>query len=85
MQSNFCDNSELLVYPTSRAIREYVNSKKEFNILLPSIITIDELFKRVLYFDNAKVIDEEERFLYLKQAVKNINLSKLGISTTFTH
>ena len=76
-------NPKLLVYPTSRSIREYVNSKKEFNTLLPSINTIDELFKKSLLFENRKLIDEEERFLYLKEAVKEVNLNALGISSNF--
>ncbi len=76
--------SELLVFPTSRSIREYVNSQKEFNTLLPSIITIDELFKRVLFFKEKKLIDEEERFLYLNESVKSIDLTNLGISSNFS-
>jgi len=86
MQDNLhLKNQKLLVYPTSRAIREYVNSQKEFDTLLPSIITIDELFKKSLFFDNLKLIDEEERFLFLKKAVQNIDLNQIGISSTFTH
>jgi len=77
--------SKLLVFPTSRAIREYVNSQKEFNTLLPSIITIDELFKKSLVFENKKYLDEDERFLYLKEAVKNVDLEKLGISSSFSY
>lgn len=76
-------NSKLLVYPTSRSIREYVNSQKEFNALLPTITTIDEFFKKSINLNDKKYIDEEERFLYLTQAVKNINLDSLGISSNF--
>ncbi len=54
--------TKLLVFPTSRSIREYVNSQKEFNTLLPAIITIDELFKKSLVFENKKYLDEDERF-----------------------
>jgi len=75
--------SKLLVYPTSRVIREYINSQKEFNVLLPTVLTIDEFFKKSLNLGNYKYIDEEERFLYLIEAVKEINLEKLGISTNF--
>ena len=75
--------TKLLVFPTSRSIREYINSQKEFDTLLPSIITIDELFKKSLLFENKKLIDEEERFLYLKEAVKEVNLKALGISSNF--
>lgn len=74
---------KLLVFPTSRAIREYVNSKKEFNTLLPTIITIDELFKKSLLFNNRKYLDEDERVLYLKEAVKNVDLKALGINSSF--
>ena len=73
----------LLVFPTSRSIREYINSQKEFNTLLPSINTIDEFFKKSLLFANKKIIDEEERFLYLKEAVQEVNLNTLGISSNF--
>lgn len=78
------NRSKLLVFPTSRSIREYVNSQKEFNTLLPQIITIDEFFKRVLIFENRKLIDEEEKFLLLKEAVKNIDTQKLGINSNFS-
>lgn len=77
--------TKLLVFPTSRAIREYVNSQKEENILLPSIITIDELFKKSLLFENKKYLDEDERFLYLKEAVKGLDLGALGISSSFSY
>ncbi|WP_044416413.1 PD-(D/E)XK nuclease family protein [Halarcobacter anaerophilus] len=77
--------TKLLVFPTSRSIREYVNSQKEFNTLLPAIITIDELFKKSLVFENKKYLDEDERFLYLKEAVKNVDLDSLGISSSFSY
>ena len=77
--------TKLLVFPTSRSIREYVNSQKEFNTLLPSIITIDELFKKTLLFENKKYLDEDERFLHLKDAVKGIDLNALGISSSFSY
>jgi inactivated superfamily I helicase len=54
--------SKLLVFPTSRSIREYIDLQKESNILLPSILTMDQLFKKSLIFKNKKNIDEEERF-----------------------
>ncbi len=74
----------LLVFPTSRSIREYVETQKEFDALLPSIIAIDELFKRALVFENKKIIDDEERLLYLNKAVQSVNLKYLGISSSFS-
>lgn len=75
--------NELLIFPTSRSIREYVNSQKEFNTLLPTILTIDEFFKKSIVFKNKKIIDEEEKIIYLKEATKNVDLNALGISSNF--
>jgi len=74
----------LLVFPTSRSIRSYISSKKTSNTLLPSILTIDEFFKKSIVFKNKKYIDEEQRFLFLKESIKNTNIHKLGISDNFT-
>lgn len=75
---------ELLVFPTSRSIRSYIQNKKDKNLLLPFTITIDELFKKSIVLENRKLIDEEERFLFLKEAILHTNLKKLGISNEFT-
>ncbi len=76
--------NHLLVFPTSRKVREYININKDNNTLLPTILTIDEFFKKSIYFNDKKIIDEDERFLYLSEAVKNIDLNLLGISKTFS-
>ena len=55
---------KLLVFPTSRSIRSYISKQKENNSLLPSILTIDEFFKKSIVLRNKKYIDEEQRFLY---------------------
>ena len=78
------NNTTLVVFPSSRSIRDYISKSQVENTLLPSIVSIDEFFKKVLYFKNKKYIDEEERFLYLREAVCDIELHKLGISSTFT-
>ena len=75
---------KLLVFPTSRSIRSYISLQKNENTLLPSILTIDEFFKKSIVFDNKKYIDEEQRFLFLKDSIKNTNIHKLGISDNFT-
>ncbi|RXJ88573.1 hypothetical protein CRV01_12580 [Arcobacter sp. CECT 8983] len=76
-------SNKLLIFPTSRSIREYLDKDNLSNTLLPSIITIDEFFKKSLFFENKKIIDEEQRFLYLNEAVKDVNLNALGISSSF--
>ena len=75
---------KLLVFPTSRAVRSYISLQKNENTLLPSILTIDEFLKKSISFDNKKYIDEEQRFLFLKESIKNTDIKKLGISDNFT-
>lgn len=75
---------KLLVFPTSRAIRDFITSQKGKNSLLPFIFTIDEFFKKSIFFDNMKYCEEEQRVLFLNEAIKEVNISKLGISDNFT-
>ena len=80
--SNF--NKKLLVLPTSRAIREYLKDLKEQNTILPTFLTIDEFLKKTVSLNNKKFIDEEQRFLYLKEASNIQELEKLGFSNEFS-
>ncbi len=77
-------NKKLLIFPTSRAIREYLKNFTTTNTLLPTFLTIDEFLKKVLLFDNRHFIDEEERFLFLKEAANIEGLKKLGFSNEFS-
>ncbi|WP_419763819.1 MAG: PD-(D/E)XK nuclease family protein [Arcobacter sp.] len=77
-------SNKLIVFPTSRAIREAIKKRSNENLLLPSYLTIDELFKKSISISNKKYIDEEQRFLYLKTACDVKRLQKLGISNNFT-
>ncbi|MDX9900753.1 MAG: PD-(D/E)XK nuclease family protein [Aliarcobacter sp.] len=51
---------------------------------MPFILTIDEFFKKSILFNNMKYCEEEQRVLFLNEAIKDINISKLGISDNFT-
>ena len=75
---------KLLIFPTSRAIRDYISRQKGSNTLLPFILTIDEFFKKSINLNNLKYCEEEQRVLFLTEAIKNINIEKLGISNNFT-
>ena len=75
---------KLLIFPTSRAIRDSITLQKGRNTLLPFILTIDEFFKKSILFNNMKYCEEEQRVLFLNEAIKDINISKLGISDNFT-
>ena len=75
-------NNSLIVYPSSRAIRETIkqNKNKQF---LPSYLTIDEFLNKSIKLNGKKYLDEESRFLYLKEALEKINIEKLGLSKDF--
>ncbi|WP_152056585.1 PD-(D/E)XK nuclease family protein [Aliarcobacter butzleri] len=75
---------KLLVFPTSRAIRDYIFKQKSNNTLLPFILTIDEFLKKSISLSNLKYCEEEHRVLFLNEAIKNIDIKKLGISDNFT-
>ena len=75
--------NKLLVFPTSRAIRDFITLQKDKNTLLPSILTIDEFFKKSISFDKMRYCEEEQRVLFLNDAIKDTNISKLGISDNF--
>ena len=75
---------KLLIFPTSRSIRSYMAKQKQNNTLLPFVLTIDDFFKKSIILKDKKYCDEEQRFLFLKEAIKNTNVAKLGISDNFT-
>jgi inactivated superfamily I helicase/RecB family exonuclease len=75
---------KLLVFPTSRAIRDYISKQKSDNTLLPFILTIDEFLKKSISLPNLKYCEEEHRILFLNEAIKNVDIKKLGISNNFT-
>ncbi|RXJ94322.1 hypothetical protein CRV00_07040 [Malaciobacter molluscorum] len=75
---------KLIIFPTSRAIRENVLLQKDTNKLLPFFLTIDDFFKKAFSYSNKKLIDEEQKFLFLKESIKFDDFKRLGISSNFT-
>ena len=51
---------------------------------MPFTLTIDELFKKSINLNNMKYCEEEQRVLFISEAIKNTNIQKLGISDNFT-
>ncbi|MCR8710720.1 PD-(D/E)XK nuclease family protein [Aliarcobacter butzleri] len=51
---------------------------------MPLILTIDEFLKKSTSLSNLKYCEEEHRVLFLNEAIKNIDIKKLGISDNFT-
>ncbi len=73
-----------IVFATSRAIREYIKLKEHKNQLLPKLITIGELFRKVLFLKEKKFIDDILRVVYLKDAICVENYRTLGISSSLS-
>jgi RecB family exonuclease len=74
----------LLVFPTSRSIRQYINNQKNTNQFLYKTITIGDLFSNTVINTNKILINKDLRILYLKQAISNIDIKKLGLSSSFS-
>lgn len=78
------DNS-LIILPTSRAIREHLQELKSKNQLIEKYISIGDFFQRVIVDkNNRKSLDKNLKIIFLKEAISNINIEKLGFSKDFT-
>ncbi len=51
---------------------------------MPFTLTIDEFFKKSTLLNSMKYCEEEQRVLFLNEAIKDTNIKKLGISDNFT-
>ncbi|MEA2050540.1 MAG: PD-(D/E)XK nuclease family protein [Campylobacterota bacterium] len=77
--------NSLIILPTSRAIREEILRLKSKNQLLDKYITIGDFFQvAVLDKKNRTFCEKNIKILYLKEAIKNTNLEKLGLSSDFS-
>lgn len=76
-------SKKLLVFPTSRSLREYLESLKDTNQILPKIITIGDFFQKAINIGSYKFCDSELRTLYLNQAILNVDFKSLGLSSDF--
>ena len=84
MQKTLCNNT-LTIFPTARSVREYINNAKSTNQLLQKIIPIGEFFQlSVLHKNRKNVIDKNLKILYLKEAILNSDIEKLGLSRDFS-
>ena len=84
MAKNILNNS-LIVLPTSRAIREHLNELKTTNQLIKKYISIGDFFQRsIIDKNNRKVVDKQLKIIFLKEAISNIDIEKLGFSRDFT-
>lgn len=79
------NKESIVVFPTSRAIRDHLGSLKNTNQLLQKNIAIGDFFQRVVIEKNNKTFCEKNlKILYLKEAISNIDISRLGLSGDFS-
>ena len=78
-------NNQLIVLPTSRAIREHLTKLKTTNQLIKKYISIGDFFQRsIIDTQNRKFVDKQLKIIFLKEAISNIDIEKLGFSRDFT-
>ncbi|MEA1914365.1 MAG: PD-(D/E)XK nuclease family protein [Campylobacterota bacterium] len=82
--TKYNNNSTLLVFPTSRAIRACIDAHKSTNQLLPKCISIGDFFSNIISIGNKQFCEPELRILYLKEALKNIDIESLGMDKDFS-
>lgn len=78
-------HKSLLVLPTSRSIREYIESNKKSNQLLNKTISIGDFFQKVVLSNNNKrYCDSNLKKLFLQQAINKNQFKELGFSSEFS-
>ena len=78
-------NNSLIVLPTSRAIRDHLSELKTTNQLIKKYISIGDFFQRsIIDSKNRKFVDKHLKIIFLKEAIANIDIEKLGFSREFT-
>jgi len=68
----------LLVYPTSRKVRNRIDALRQYDGFMPSFMSIDEFQSNVMVFENLSFVDKITRVLYLQEASKFDNFKKLN-------
>lgn len=71
------------IFTTSRQIRKWLEDKD--NEFLDKFYTLGEFLGKIVVVDGKKFIDEDLRKKYLFEAVKNVDIEKLGIDRNFVN
>ena len=71
----------LKIFTTSRQIRKWLEGKD--NQFLDKYYTLGEFLDTIIVVDGKKFIDKDLRKKYLFEAIKNVDVEKLGISREF--
>ena len=75
--------NKLVIYPTSRAIRENLQEELQQDSILPKRITIGDFEKKVLLVEGYTFIDDDTRLLLLKEASAFSTFKNLYIDREF--
>ncbi len=75
---------KLVVYPTARAGRRYIDKQKLTDQLLPKVMTIGELFQKSADIGDKKFIDSTMLSIYLHRAMNFAGFGVLGLKNSFT-
>ena len=71
----------LKIFTTSRQIRKWLEGKN--NEILDKHYTLGEFLDKIIVVDGKKFIDKDLRKKYLFEAIKSVDVEKLGISREF--
>ncbi|NPA12220.1 MAG: hypothetical protein GXO62_08250 [Epsilonproteobacteria bacterium] len=71
----------LKIFTTSRQIRKWLENKND--MFLDKYMTLGEFLEKIVIVEGAKFIDRDLRKKYLFEAIKNVDVQKLGISREF--
>ncbi len=71
------------VFPTNRAIKNYIDKNIHNNSILPNLIGIEEFFSKAKIVENKKEAMAYQRVLFLREAIKDVEFKKLGFSREF--
>ena len=72
---------KLLVFSTHRQIREWLSNFN--NTTLDKYTTIGDFLSNIIVIKGKKFVDNDIRKIYLFEAIKNIDISKLGFNKEF--
>jgi ATP-dependent helicase/nuclease subunit B len=78
-------HKSLLVLPTSRSIREYIELNKRSNQLLNKTISIGDFFQKlVLPIEDKRYCDSNLKKIFLQQSIDKNQFEELGFSSEFS-
>ena len=77
------ETNKLVIYPTSRAIRNALQHSLQEDGILPKLITIGDFEKKVLLVPGRTFIDDDTRILLLKEASDFSTFKNLHIDREF--